>query len=43
MLSRYPITHINPTALEEVTAIDTNDLFPVNFKTIANSQEKDKK
>ena len=41
MLSRYPMTRVDPDILEEVMAIDIEDLFSVNLKKIAASQKKE--
>ena len=42
MLSRYPISEVESSALEQITSIDTEDLFPIDFRKIAAAQMKNK-
>ena len=42
MLSRYPISEVKSSALEQITSIDTEDLFPIDFRKIAAARIKNK-
>ena len=42
MISRYPLINVNGKAIEELTTIDEQHAFPLNFMTISDHQTKDK-
>ena len=41
MISRYPMLPVSTLNVEELNTMDDDDMFPINFETIAKEQTMD--